>query len=166
MDYPDDTEIETTPYTEDEEARDNFFEEQREVWEEQTGQNLPGPKKPDSFFSLMKKAWESKDSTKISNLDTREIGDVDFSVRSCQRISALAMLLHHKTFAEYFDKNGEITLATAMSKKGWFWETSITQKKAAYRGSLVNNFSPQKPKWRIFGKQQTAGPPTDQAVTG
>jgi hypothetical protein len=51
MDYPDDTSVEETPYSEEEEAKDNYFDEQREVWEEQTGSNLPGARKPESLFS-------------------------------------------------------------------------------------------------------------------
>lgn len=152
MDYPDDTYIEDTPYTEDQEAKDNFYDEQRELWEDQTGANLPGGRKPESLFSLFKDVWRTKDSSKVSNLDGKELGDLGISVRDCQRIGLLANVFHHKKFAEYFIGTGEITLATASSKKGWFVELFVTSKKAAYRGSLVNNLNPQKPKWRIFGK--------------
>lgn len=154
MDYPDDSPIETSPYSEEEEAKDNYFDEQRELWEEQTGANLPGSRKPESLFSLFKETWRSSDSSKVSNLDSTELGNLGISVRDCQRISALAKVFHHDEFSKYFMKLGEITLATAMSKKGWFVELFVTSKKAAYRGSLINNLNPQKQKWRIFGKSE------------
>jgi hypothetical protein len=144
MDYPDDTSVEETPYSEEEEAKDNYFDEQREVWEEQTGSNLPGARKPESLFSLFKDVWRNTNSSKVSNLDGRELGDLGISVRDCQRISLLAKLLHHEEFAKYFMGTGEITLSTAMSKKGW----------------LVNNLNPPKQKWRIFGGKQ---PPQQEA---
>jgi len=163
MDYPDDTKVEDTPYTEEDELKDNYFDEQREVWEEQTGSNLPGARKPESLFSLFKDVWRAKDSSKVANLDGRELGDLGISVRDCQRIALLGKLFHHDIFADYFTGTGEITLATSMGKKGWFVELFVTSKKAAYRGSLVNNLNPAKPKWRIFGKDNSQQPEQPQA---
>lgn len=164
MDYPDDTYVEETPYSEEEEAKDNFFDEQRELWEEQTGANLPGGRKPESLFSLFKDVWRTTNSTKVGNLDQRELGDIEFSVRSCLNIGLLARLLHHKAFAQYFDGKAEIVTASSMSKKGWFVELFVTSKKAAYRGSLVNNLNPpKKSKWRIFGKEPTQQPAASPA---
>jgi len=160
MDYPDDSYVENTPYSEEEEVKDNFIDEQRELWEEQARVNLPGGRKPESLFSLFKDVWRKNDSTKVANLDGRELGDLGISVRDCQRIALLGRLFHHNKFADYFNGTGEVTLATSMSKKGWFVELFVTSKKAAYRGSLVNNLNPTKPKWRIFGGKQ---PPQGEA---
>lgn len=161
--YPDDTYVEETPYSEEEEFRDNFIEEQREVFEEQTGGGMPGARKPESLFSLFKDVWRNQNSSKVANLDGRELGDLGISVRDCQRIALLGDLFHHPNFAKYFMDTGEITLATSMSKKGWFVELFVTSKKAAFRGSLVNNLNPAKPKWRIFGKSQ---PPQQSEQAG
>jgi hypothetical protein len=112
-----------------------------------------GKNKQDQIF-------QEQGSLKAYSLDGRELGDLGISVRDCQRISLLAKLLHHEEFAKYFMGTGEITLSTAMSKKGWFVELFVTSKKAAFRGSLVNNLNPPKQKWRIFGGKQ---PPQQEA---
>jgi hypothetical protein len=147
MDYPDET------YTDEEETQDNYYEEQRELWEDSQA-TLPGGKRSESLFSLFKDVWRTSDSSKVSNLDAREIGDLGISVRDCQRISLLSDVLHHPKFSSYFGDLSEITLTTAMSKKGWFVEIFVTSKKAAYKGSLTQNLSSQKPKWKIFGNKQ------------
>lgn len=164
MDYPDDTPVEETPYSEEEEYKDNVIDEQRELWEEQTGSNLPGGRKPESLFSLFKEVWRTKDSSKVANLDSNELGNLGISVRDCQRIALLGKLFHHPIFADYFKGTGEITLATSLSKKAMFIELFVTSKKAAYRGSLVNNLNPAKPKWRIFGKSAPQQPAENQAA--
>lgn len=140
-----------------EEIEDNYIEEQRELWEEQTGMNYPSQRKPDSLFTLFKDVWRTSNSSKVGNLDARELGDLGISVRDCQRIALLAKTLHHDDFATYFQKQGEITLATSMSKKGWFVELFITSKKEARKGNLGNLKGTPKPKWRLFGgnKQPT-----------
>lgn len=152
MDYPDDN------YSEEEEWQDNFVDEQREQWEE-AGGNYPQAKRPDSLFSLFKNVWSTKDSSKVANLDKTELGDLGMSVRDCQRIALLSELLHHKKFAKYFAEQGEITLATSMSKKGWFVELFVTSKKFAHKGTLGNLVQNKKPKWRLFGKTESAQEP-------
>jgi len=150
---PDTQEENKEEYTDEEEWNDNYIEEQRDRWEEDFGGNYPQARKPESLFSLFKDVWRTVDSSKVSNLDKIELGDLGLSVRDCQRIAVLANLLHHKKFAEYFMDLGEITLSTAMSKKGWFVELFVTSKKFAHKGNLGNLVNQGKEKWRIFGKK-------------
>jgi len=154
MNYPDDLEGEREEYTDAEEYQDNVIDEQRDQWEDATGMNYPVEKKSESLFGLFKDVWRTVDSSKIGYLDKEELGDLGISVRDSQRIALLSNLLHHKKFARYFDNMGEITLATSMSKKGWFVELFVTSKKFAQKGM---NLPPQsgakkKSKWKLFGK--------------
>jgi len=149
---PDDEQEE---YSDEEEFRDNYLDEQREQWEEASGMNYPIAKKSESLFSLFKDVWRTTNSTKVANLDKAELGDLGVSVRDAQEISQLATILHHKKFGEYFTGIGEITLATSMSKKGWFVELFVTSKKSALKGNISNlGVNKPKEKWRIFGRNQ------------
>lgn len=139
-------------YSEAEEYQDNFLDDQRELWEEQTGGNYPAARKPESLFGLFKSVWRTHDSTKVANLNDKEIGDLGISVRDCQNIASFAGFLGHKGVKGYFNRVGEITLATSMSKKGWFPELFVTSKKFAHKGNINNLKQPQK--WRIFGSNQ------------
>lgn len=152
-------------YTDQEEHQDNFLDEQREMWEEQTGGNYPAARKPESLFSLFKKVWRTPDSSKVANLEKTEIGDLGISVRDAQNISSFSKFLGHKGVSDYFRNVGEITLATSMSRKGWFVELFVTSKKFAHKGSLGNlegqtSQQQAKQKWRIFAPKQT--PITEQ----
>jgi hypothetical protein len=141
-------------YSEQEEAQDNFYDEQRELWEEQTGGNYPAARKPESLFGLFKNVWRTTDSSKIANLDKTELGSLGISVRDAQNIAYFAGFLGHTGVKQYFNKMGEITLSTSMSKKGWFVELFVTSKKFAHKGNIGNLPQQGKSKWRIFGQNE------------
>lgn len=152
MAYPD----EQTEYSDQEEYEDNYLNEQRDLWEEQSGRNYPASRQPDSLFGLFKSVWKTHDSSKVGNLDKTELGDLGISVRHAQEISNFSRFLRHKAVSKHFANLSEITSATSMSKKGWFVELFVTSKKFAHKGVLSGQMSPnqQKQKWRIFGKEQ------------
>ena len=139
-------------YTEEEEYQDNVLDEQREAWDESYG-NYPSAKKPESLYSLFKNVWKTVDSSKVANLDKSEIGDLGMSVRECQNIAWFAEFLGHKGFAKYFNKLGEITLSTSMSRKGWFVELFVTSKKFAHKGTNNLVQAPTESKWKLYGKK-------------
>lgn len=141
-------------YSDQEEFQDNYQDEQRDLWDEQYG-NYPVAKKPESLFGLFKDVWRTEDSTKVGNLEARELGEPNYSVRDAHRIALLSDLLKHKTFGKYFRGLGEITLGTSMSKKGWFVELFVSTKKFAHKGTnnLPQNV-PQKQGWRLFGNKE------------
>lgn len=144
-------------YTDTEEAQDNYYDEQRELWEDSTGSNYPSARKPESLFSLFRRVWRTTDSSKIANLDPKtELGNLNISVRDTQKIAYVAGFLGHNGVEKYFNKLGEITLATSMSKKGWFVELFVTSKKFAHKGTTSNLINQNtKTGWRIFGNQQS-----------
>ena len=147
---------ETEEYSDAEEHQDNFLDEQREMWEEQTGGNYPAARQSESLFGLFKSVWRTKDSSKVGNLDKNELGDLGISVRHAQEIANFSRFLGHTAVAGHFGNLAEITLSTSMSKKGWFVELFVTSKKFAHKGVLSGgpSGSQQKQKWRIFGKEQ------------
>lgn len=153
MDYPEDNAQE---YSDQEESQDNYVDEQREAWEDMTGNTYPAAKRDNNLFTLFKDVWRTNDSSKVSNLDKVEIGGVDISVRDCQEIALFCEAMHHGRLAKYYAEKGEITLATAMSKKGWFVELFVTSKKFAHKGTMQNLVNQgQKQGWRLFGKKET-----------
>lgn len=149
MDYPDEE------YSDQEEYQDNVLEEQRERWEEETGGNYPAARRSESLFSLFRRVWRTPDSSKVANLEKGEIGDLGISVRDAQNISKFAAFLGHNGVRDYFRKIAEITLATSMSRKGWFVELFVTSKKFAHKGATPPQFQQQGKKWRIFAPKET-----------
>lgn len=133
------------------------IEEQQDLIEDSNEEgsfaDVPYKKKSDSLYTLFNKVWRTPDSSKVGNLNSVELGQVGISVRSAQYISLLGKLFHHDIFSAYWRTMGEITLATSASKKGWFVELFVSQKKFSARtaGVISSNQPPQKKKW-IFGK--------------
>lgn len=141
-------------YTDEEEHQDNYLDEQREMWDESTG-NYPSMRKPESLFSLFRRVWRTTDSTKVANLDPKtELGDLGISVRDTKKIAYVSKILGHPGVNRYFTQLGEITLSTSMSKKGWFVELFVTSKKFAHKGTIGSKTGSQKQGWRIFGNNQ------------
>lgn len=152
-------------YSDEEEFQDNYLDEQREAWDESGAGQFPAAKKQDSLFTLFSKVWRTKDSSKVGNLDREELGNLGFSVRDSQHIAFFADFLGHKGVSSYFNRLGEITLATSMSKKGWFVELFVTSKKFAHKGTLGGGSSVQarQSKWRIFGRTKNQPAQEEQA---
>jgi hypothetical protein len=111
----------------------DFQDYQQEVTEDQQFGAYPGAMPKDSIFTFFSKVLGLKDSVKVSNLDKRELGMLDLSVRNCRYLANLGIILNNRSYAEFFMGKGEITLGTSMSKKGWFQELVISQKKLSQR---------------------------------
>jgi hypothetical protein len=136
-------------------------EEQQEVQDSQSIADIPYKNKPESLYTLFQKVWRSPDSSKLGNLNSGEMGRLTISVRDCQHLAMLSNYLHHARFAAYFKGYSEIILSTSMSRKGWFVELFVSQKKFTSRSSAVQP-QVQKKSW-IFGKKEE--PQESQAQT-
>jgi len=101
--------------------------------EDQQFGSYPGEKRLESIFTFFRHVLGIKDSSKVGNLDRRELGMLDLSVRNCEYLAKLGNLLHNKSYNEFFMAKAEITLATSMSKKGWLPELVVSQKKFSQR---------------------------------
>jgi hypothetical protein len=83
------------------------------------------------------------------------------TVRDSLYISQLGIMFRHKKFASFFHNAAMITNDTAMSKKGWFAELFVSQKKYTQRAtaSSVSGSQDNKKPWRIFSQgENQAGP--------
>ena len=92
-----------------------------------TGYGSPSPEKKDNMLKLFRDMISSKDSRKIANLSTTELGQAKLGVRHLLEISNYAKLEGLSMVADYLTDKAEIVLATSMSKQGWFGNLVVTQ---------------------------------------
>ena len=137
-----------TAYEDDNQDYNEYGEDTRE--EQQFTSAYHEGQQRESLFSFFKHILGIKDSTKVANLDRRELGMMDLSVRNCEYLGKLGYQLHNKSFGEYFMMKGEITLATSMSKKGWLPELVVSQKRFTQR-AVQPVISPQPAKKGFLG---------------
>jgi len=129
---------------------ENYDESDVASWGE-----VPMQKKPESLFNLFGKVWKAKDSSKVANLNAVELGGMNISARDAQYLNLLSHTFKHPVFGEFFRMQGEIGLATSASKKGWFTELFVSQKKLTTRhASIGANGAVQNKKWKVFGSNQ------------
>lgn len=96
--------------------------------------DVPQQKRSEGLYTLFQKVLRSKDNSKVGNLDKYELGPQPFmNVRNAQFLALCGATVHHKEFARFFYDIGEITLKTSASKKGWFTELFVSQKKQTTR---------------------------------
>lgn len=142
-------------YPTDDEALEEI-ERQKDLQEDVYGDGTPTYQQQSDLFSLFEKIVKSKQSSKIANLDpTKELGDVDISVRDCQRIALLSDTLEHKQFGDFWRLTAEVTLATSASKKGWLTELIVTKREFKERQKTheLRAFPAPPKKGRLFGKK-------------
>ena len=111
----------------------DFGEYQQALQEEQQFGSYPEATPKESIFTFFRSILGLKDSSKVANLDKRELGSLDLSVRNSEHLGKLGFMLHNKSYGDYFMNKAEITLATSMSKKGWLPELVVSQKKFSQR---------------------------------
>lgn len=117
-------------YTDDQQDYGDYAQEYQE--DQQFGSPY-GARPKESIFTFFSKLLGITDSSKVANLDKRELGMLDLSVRNCQYLANLGVLLHNQSYNTYFMSKGEITLRTSMSKKGWLPELVVSQKRFSQR---------------------------------
>ena len=141
--------------SEDYQDQVEFNEQQHDANDVSSWGDVPTQKKPESLFNLFGKVWKAKDSSKVGNLGQTELGSTQISVRDAQYLNLLSNTFKHPKFGEFFRMQGEISLATSASKKGWFTELFVSQKKLTTRhASIGANGQVQNKKWKIFGGNQ------------
>lgn len=129
-----------------EESIEDNVELNNEAQEDYAEDNSPTYMKQEDLYSLFWKTINIKDSSKVGNLDQKELGMLDISVRDCQHIANTAEILNEKEFAKWMEEQGQIILRTSASKKGWLTELFVTAKRFASKEKRlgVNNNEPQK----------------------
>jgi len=136
------------------EQQDNL-EEQGEQVESVEWAEVPQRRKQDSLYTLFQKVWKAPDSSKVANLSMPELGRPLVSVRDAQYLDLLGKTFHHNKFGQFFKNSSEIILATSASKKGWFTELFVSQRKFTTRsisgGAFYGEPAQAKKKWTLFG---------------
>lgn len=84
---------------------------------------------------------------RVGNLNNTEIGDMNITVRDALNLHQLGKTFHHPTFGNYFAHLGKIITTTSMSRKGWFMDLSISQKKVRERSRHGMTSSGEKRSW-------------------
>lgn len=144
----------------------DFVDYQQEIQQDQQFGGTPeqfgsypelAPK--ESIFTFFRHILGIKDSSKVSNLDRRELGMLDLSVRNSEHLATLGKLLHNKSYEEFFMAKAEITLATAMSKKGWLPELVVSQKRFSSRTVQPMQLQPSKKGFLGLGGGRTEQQP-------
>ena len=117
--------------------------------------NVPGMKKKDDVFSLFSKVWKAQDSSKVANLSNQELGMLPMSVRDNKYLALLGVTFGHRDLANFFNARAEIINSTSASKKGWFTELFISQKKFTSKASSQTMSLPEKKsKWNLYNKNK------------
>jgi hypothetical protein len=100
-----------------------------EAQEDYSEDMSPNFSEKEDLYSLFWKTINIKDSSKVGNLDSKEIGMLDISVRDCQQIAQTAVILDEKDFAKWMTEQGQIILRTSSSKRGYLLELFVTAKR-------------------------------------
>ena len=107
----------------------------------------PRPPSKDTIFKFFRYIIGLDDSSKIGNLSKTELGDPKLSVRDWQSISKYAEAENLPQVSRYLMGQGEITLATSSSYKGFLAKLFVTQIKREQKAT------PGEPKKGWFQKK-------------
>jgi hypothetical protein len=128
-----------------------------EAQEDYIEDNSPTYNKPEDLYSLFWKTIQIEDSSKVGNLNERELGMLDISVRDCQNIAQTARILKQDAFADWIKEQSQIILRTSSSKKGWLVELFVTAKRFASKekrmgisGNVIEQAPAKKGFWDKF----------------
>ena len=105
-------------YYGDEDVEEDIFEEGEDS-EEDFDLGGSEPKPLGGIYALFDAVRNSKRSTKVSNLNKDELGDLGISVRESMRIALLGKSFGHSKFGNFFLDQAGIVSDSAMSKDGW-----------------------------------------------
>jgi hypothetical protein len=134
----------------------DFSDDQYSATEEQSfgSGNYLTSRVKDSIYTFFRHILGLADSSKVANLNKRELGMLDLSVRNCEYIAAVSDVLHNRAVHDFFMAKAEITLATSMSRNGWLPELVVSQKKFSQRTVQPINKQQQKSGFLGLGKKQ------------
>jgi len=90
-------------------------------------QGMPPPQRKDTIFRFFRDLLDRKDSSKVANLMNEELGKPKITVRGFQTVALYADAEDLDIVAKYLRAEGEITLATSLSRKGFLPQLFVTQ---------------------------------------
>jgi len=95
-----------------------------------TSYGSPSPAPKENQFKFFKELLSENDPlkvSKVSNLNTEELGRLSHSVRRYLDVAAYAEAEGLSTVSDYLENKAKIISATAMGKKGFFAQLCVTQ---------------------------------------
>jgi hypothetical protein len=112
------------------EMKDDEREERDEaVKTEEADYGYPTPLIKPSAFQLFSKVMDTIDSSKTSFLTNEELGGTRLSVRDYQTLGWFAEIRDQKKLAQYLYGKAEVALKTGLSRKGFFMNLAVTQRR-------------------------------------
>lgn len=106
----------------------------------------PDPPIKDSILKFFREIINSKDSTKVSNIDKNELP----YVRGLKHIANYANIRGLDKVSDYLNYDAEIYLSTAMSKAGFMAQLFVTQIKKEQKTQITPEI---KKSWGGFGRK-------------
>ena len=110
-----------------------------------SGYGSPSTPSKDSIFKFFREILHIKDSSKVGNLDKRELGYLPNSVRDYQDIAAYAAAEGLDKVSDYLKNKAEIVLATSSSKKGFLPQLFVTNIKKEKK--ITEDSKPKEQGW-------------------
>jgi len=127
-------------------------EELKKLESKDTGYGSPSAAVKESLFKFFNKILSIKDTTRIGNLTSNEIGLSRLSVRGNKSIALYAEAEGLNLVRDYFNNQSNILTESSMSKKGFWSQLFVTQIR---KEAKIKDRSLEKKKW--FGKEKTEG---------
>jgi len=115
----------------------------------------PTPPDKDSIFKFFREIIRAKDSSKIANVQIRELGFLPLSIRGYQSIALFAKNQTLDDVADYLGAEAEIVLATSLSKKGFLPQLFVTQIKREKKDAPKDLLKVEKKGFLGLGSSQT-----------
>ncbi len=130
-------------------------QEMQENQADQLENSMSAPKEQNNIYTWFWRVVNLMNQpklAKVGNLNSAEIGEHGISVRECMNLHFLGETFGHPIFGEYFENRAKIISVTSMSRKGWFMDLSISQRKI--RARQRESSSQQSKKWSMFGNKK------------
>jgi hypothetical protein len=119
---------------EDEARMEKMRNDQEDQAEDQAAYGYPSVKEKPNVFSFLGKVIERKDTTKTANLMKHELGFPKINVRGWQDMAQYARYEGLDEVGKYCMAQGEIILATSLSRDGFLATLAVSQRKEITRG--------------------------------
>lgn len=124
-------------------------EELKKLEGKDSGYGSPSAQVKESLFKFFDKILTIKDTTRIGNLTTPELGMCRLSVRGNKSIAIYAESEGLDKVRDYFNNQASIITESSMARKGFWSQLFVTQIKKEQK---VKESTPEKKKW--FGKKE------------
>ena len=103
------------------------LEEELKKLEEPTSYGFPEAEKKENIFKFFKEILSLKDTTRIGNLGSSELGTTKLGTRHFKEVGLFADVMGLDKVALYLNNRAEILSSTSMSRKGFWAKLFVTQ---------------------------------------